>query len=145
PGVSGNEEGLALILHTAQSADDFLHAEVVASTDTRREGVESRHLAAAQPRLFGPGSQPEGAVERHVGGAGTIEREDLCDAGKGSALVAQQKSLLVAVHVPAHISLTSVHELSVAIVGERPDTDSSTWRHPRSSRAVGFCLGAARA
>ena len=42
---SGDEECLALLLHSTQPSDDLLHAEVVALTDARCHSVEPHHLA----------------------------------------------------------------------------------------------------
>jgi hypothetical protein len=82
-----SEERLALVLQNVQSTDDFLHAEVVMPTDTRREGIESRQLSVAHARLFCLRSQSQGSIERRVGGAGAVEFEELCDPGKRPALV----------------------------------------------------------
>jgi|GEM_PF-6474346 len=52
------------------------NTEIVAPTESRGEGIEPCQLAAAQPRLFGAGSPPEGPVERGVRCSGAGEPDD---------------------------------------------------------------------
>jgi len=82
------KERLALLLHSMQSPDDFLHAEVVTPTDTRCHRVKSHHLATAEPLLLRLRSAPECAVERCIRCVGIFEPEDLGYSGKRPTFVA---------------------------------------------------------
>jgi len=83
-----SKKRLALLLHSTQSPDDFLHTEVATPTDTRCHRVKSRHLATAEPLLLGLRSAPERAVERRIRCMGIFEPEDLRYSGERSTFVA---------------------------------------------------------
>ena len=100
---SGDEERLALVLHSTQSPHDLLHAEVITRTDARCNRVEPRHLSATKLRPLGLRSASERPVERCVGRMGAFEPEDMRYSSERSALVAQNEGLLVKIEVVRHI------------------------------------------
>jgi hypothetical protein len=85
------------VLQAAQAPNNLLNAEVVASTQARGEGIDTRHLAPAQPCPFSPRALTEGTIERSVRRTGAVELEEVCDVEEGPPLVAKYEGLLVAV------------------------------------------------
>jgi hypothetical protein len=100
--ASANEERLPLEFETAQAADDLLYAEIVTPAHTRGEGIETRHLATAQPRLFGLRASPERLDKGGLRRTSVVEIEGAGDVKEGSSLVPQCQDLPVTVKVVSH-------------------------------------------
>ena len=72
-----------------QQAGEFFIAHVLALTQPFAQSIESRHLAAPQPRLLGGGAVPQRPVEGGVGLDGTSHVQHLGNPGEGATLVAK--------------------------------------------------------